>query len=438
MKNRRTILLSVLTTGFVASSLMFGQNLSAVYAQEEQSETSTTMIQTQKFSTEEEAKVWIDSFDTSIYDVTSNIQSESISGVSATPDDRDLADGKLDGYYIELDETNHSAVIHITGGVKSISVGLPYTDENALPNSQFGWSFEFINESGDIYNNVGSSHTDVPLSFWGSGSMEKAINSLGKFDSTYRYILNKYGLNPDSDTFYENHQYDYSVQQVDVTEIPNGVNPTEVTSMTANTEEGYNNGPYYLDTINNVYYVVLQSENPEWVVHVNETNVLEYYNYRLGTSYTDIYTAWSNFFYTCCWKLDYSTALDSIDLNTGQPVTLNVYGDLDGPNTDNMYQMSQWEWSDVISFNCPDKTEYVATVTLTEIPDKPEETPEQPENPEESSDEDKKENEANKKDAETSEGTDTATQTNVGFMVSLASVSACGVALMIVLKKKRV
>lgn len=96
----------------------------AVYAED-----STT--QTKTFGSKEEAQSWIGSFDTSKYEVKGDIQENEVSDVTTSIDTEKDPEGK--GYYIDFDSDKRIAQVHITGGVESISIDLPYTNENALP-----------------------------------------------------------------------------------------------------------------------------------------------------------------------------------------------------------------------------------------------------------------------------------------------------------------
>lgn len=261
-----------------------------------------------------------------------------------------------------------------------------------------------------------SNHTDSPL----SGNAEDKVATIGKFDPTYKWILQKYGLDPSFDTFDESNAYDYSVQAVEVSSIPKGVSAVEVEVKPAANETTYNEGPYYHDEITDQYYVIVQTENPEYEGNVNAANVLAYYNSQLGTNYTYLQEAWNVYFFTTCWSLSYSTPLNEISLNNGQATNVIAKGEIDGQHADDMYQDVEFGWNDVVTFTCPKKIAYVTTVTLKEKTETPKDTNTDKEK------EDKKENKVK-----------TSTVTNTNIFMSLGAASIAGVGVLALLKQKR-
>lgn len=401
LKKRKTIL-HILSVGFIIPSLFFGQS---VFAEEITNDTSEI---TKTFNTEKEALEWIDSFDKSVYEVKSNIKTSTVSGVTADIDPS--KDPDKNGYEIVYDSETGTTVIRITGGLENISVELPYADAEYEPGDQEKFNFEIINESGDQYDNNGVQYIDSGLGFKEGASMESTIAHLSPFASkTYNFIRAKYGLDQ-YDKFNQSNQYNYYRQQITMDLIPEGTTVIDVTSAPKFNEETYNAGPYYHDTTKDEYYLIEREENPKWRGHINADNVLEYYNSRLGTAYTDLMTAWNEFFYTYCFKVSYSTPLESINLPKNASVPFTVIQSLDGPETDNMYEETVWNRTDVIKFNCPNKMQYIATVSLNKIPDK---IP------------DKNEKTAN-----------TSTQTNVGLLFSIAGLSL-SIVILLVFKEHR-
>lgn len=402
MKFMRRRMFSILAALVLAMGMA---TTTAVYAED-----STT--QTKTFGSKEEAQSWIDSFDTSKYEVKGDIQENEVSGVTTSIDTEKDPEGK--GYYIDFDSDKRIAQVHITGGVESISIDLPYTNENALPGDNFTWSFDFINDSQDTYVNGGWNHVDSGL----GGNAVDHIKRLGKFDPTYKWILQKYGSDPYLDTFDESNAYNYDVQVVESSAIPEGITVVEVETKPVANEMTFNEGPYYHDTVADEYYVITQTENPRYKGNVNEANVLAYYNSQLGTNYTSLQEAWNAYFYAKCWSLSYTTLLNEVTVNSDQATNVIVKGELDFDNADNMYQDTDFGWSDIVTFNCPKKVEYVATVTLKEKPQAPKDE---------------------KKDKEDKKNDDvkTSASTNANVFVSLGVASIAGVGVLALLKQKQ-
>lgn len=180
----------------------------------------------------------------------------------------------------------------------------------------------------------------------------------------------------------------------------------------------FNEGPYYHDTVADEDYVITQTENPRYKGNVNEANVLDYYNSQLGTNYTSLQEAWNAYFYVKCWSLSYTTPLNEVTVNSDQATNVIVKGELDFDNADNMYQDTDFGWSDIVTFNCPKKVEYVATVTLKEKPQAPKDE---------------------KKDKEDKKNDDvkTSASTNANVFVSLGVASIAGVGVLALLKQKQ-
>lgn len=384
----------------------------AVYAED-----STT--QTKTFGSKEEAQSWIDSFDTSKYEVQGDIQENEVSGVTTSIDTEKDPEGK--GYYLELNSETGVATYHITGGVETVTIN----DENEAifygniqPGDTISYTIQIVNESGDNYINNGAVHTDSPITLRNGQSAEYNVHhsTLNNADASYRWILAQYGLT-NFDRFDEDNQYDYSVVSISKDVIPADVNIKMTTSKPKANETSYNEGPYY-QVGESQFYQVTRTDNPDYKGNLNVQNILAYYNSQLGTNYTSLQEAWNAYFFEKCWTLNYSADLSSIQLNGSEPVSVTVAGKLAGVEADNMYQNSHWGWSDQVSFVCPKKVEYVATVTLKEKPQVPKDE---------------------KKDKEDKKNDDvkTSTATNTNIFMSLGAASIAGVGVLALLKQKR-
>lgn len=377
--------------------------------------------QTKTFGSQEEAQSWIDSFDTSKYEVKGDIKKSEVSGVTGSIDTDKDPEGK--GYYLDVNSETGVATYHITGGIETITIN----DENEAvfygniqPGDTISYTIQFVNESGDTYINNGAVHTDSLITLRNGQSAEYNVNhsTLNNADASYKWILAQYGLT-NYDRFDEDEPYKYAVVSISKDSIPTDANIVMTASKPKANETTYNEGPYY-QVGESQFYQVTRTDNPYYRGNLDVQNILAYYNHQLGTNYTSLDEAWNAYFFGKCWTLSYSKDLSSIQFNGTEPVSVTVTGKLAGVKADNMYQNSHWDWTDQVSFVGPKKVEFVATVTLKEKPQEPKY-------------EQKDKEDKNKDDVKTS----SFTNANVFMSMGVSSVAGVGVVMLWKRKKKK-
>lgn len=204
-----------------------------------------------------------------------------------------------DEYYIE------DNVIHITGDLNSITIDVKdiigstwcgdFNISEPLyvePGDDGEYSFTLVNDTDHDYKVVDSSHTKYLHYLNEDSNQDWRVSTLGKYDPTVHWILNKYC----------------------------DLNSNDVRGMSS---REFNNYKEY----------------------ITKENVLNYYKEMNNKNYSTLEEAWEDNFYSRCFSLNYSKPL--IDMEMGDTVTVNF--EVSGPNTDNMYQNSEFGWHDTIT-----------------------------------------------------------------------------------------
>lgn len=226
--------------------------------------------QTKTFGSQEEAQSWIDSFDTSKYEVKGDIKKSEVSGVTGSIDTDKDPEGK--GYYLEVNSETGVATYHITGGIETITIN----DENEAvfygniqPGDTISYTIQFVNESGDTYINNGAVHTDSAITLRNGQSAEYNVNhsTLNNADASYRWILAQYGLT-NFDRFDEDAPYKYAVVSISKDLIPTDANIVMTASKPKANETTYNEGPYY-QVGESQFYQVTKTDNPYYRGNLN-------------------------------------------------------------------------------------------------------------------------------------------------------------------------
>ncbi len=353
MKNRikRLLVLGVLTT-----FLTCGYRSVTVYAEISPQERAS--IDEQNAAVEEiAAAASASASDTSVSNNIEreivNVETEEVSGVST-----EQVDEK--GYHIDKNEDGSFTIV-VTGGLDEIEIDFTWFSGTELmyPGDKINASFSIVNESGDKYEITG---------------YEK------KTDGPYRYSLST-SFNEDwgtpVETFTDSRGHECTAY------IPNEilkVNGRDIDKSTL--EIMYKNYP------NKTIW-----ERRELAKNLTEEELLAYYNEQMGTEYQDTFEAWKANLNERLWTTTYTKDGEeeqygedfwkSIDLTTNTPVDFTMTANLDGLGTDNLYQMTVWDFIEVLKLKAipnikvtdpliePDNPTPTPTPSIVEIVDTP-------------------------------------------------------------------
>ena len=247
-----------------------------------------------------------------------NVETEEVSGVSA-----ELVDEK--GYHIDENEDGSFTIV-VTGGLDEIEIDFAWFSETELmyPGDEVNASFSIVNESGDKYEVTG---------------YEK------KTDGPYRYSLST-NFNEDwgtpVKTFTDSREREYTAYIPDEILKINGRDIDKAT----------------LEIMYKEYPDKNMWERRELAENLTEEELLAYYNEQMGTEYQDTFEAWEANLNERLWTTTYTKNGEeeqygedfwkSVDLTTNTPTDFTMTASLDGLGTDNLYQMTVWDFVELL------------------------------------------------------------------------------------------
>ena len=247
-----------------------------------------------------------------------NVETEEVSGVSA-----EQVDEK--GYHIDENEDGSFTIV-VTGGLDEIEIDFAWFSSIQLmyPGDEINASFTLVNESGDKYEVTG---------------YEK------KTDGPYRY----------STTASFNEEWG-----TPVTTFTDG-RGRECTAYVPNEILKINGRDIDRGTLEIMYKQYADKtmrERREIAKNLTEDDLLEYYNEQMGTDYENAFEAWQANLNDRLWTTTYTKNGEeetygedfwtSVDLTTNAPVNFTMKASLDGLGTDNLYQMTVWEFVELL------------------------------------------------------------------------------------------
>lgn len=243
-----------------------------------------------------------------------SVETEKVSGVSA-----EQVDEK--GYHIDKNDDGSFTIV-VTGGLDEIEIDFAWFSGTQLmyPGDEINASFTIVNESGDKYEVTG---------------YEK------KTDGPYRYSLtsnfNEEWGDPVT-TFTDSRGREYTAY------IPNEIlkiNGKDIDRAT-------------LEIMFKEYSDKTMRERREIAKALTEEDLLAYYNEQMGTNYQTAAEAWGANLNERLWTTTYTKNGEeeaygedfwkSVDLTSDTPVDFTMTASLDGLGTDNLYQMTVWDF----------------------------------------------------------------------------------------------
>lgn len=266
-----------------------------------------------------------------------SVETEEVSGVSA-----EQVDEK--GYHIDENEDGSFTIV-VTGGLDEIEIDFAWFSGTQLmyPGDEINASFTIVNESGDKYEVTG---------------YEK------KTDGPYRYSLST-NFNEDwgtpVTTFTDSRGREYTAY------IPNEilkVNGRDIDRAT-------------LEIMFKEYSDKTMRERREIAKTLTEEDLLAYYNEQMGTDYQTTAEAWGANLNERLWTTTYTKNGEeaaygedfwtSIDLTSDTPVDFTMTASLDGLGTDNLYQMTVWDFVEFLKLKAIPNIEVTVNYVDNEV-----------------------------------------------------------------------
>lgn len=266
-----------------------------------------------------------------------SVETEEVSGVSA-----EQVDEK--GYHIDENDDGSFTIV-VTGGLDEIEIDFAWFSGTQLmyPGDEINAAFTIVNESGDKYEVTG---------------YEK------KTDGPYRYSLtsnfNEEWGNPIT-TFTDSRGREYTAY------IPNEilkVNGKDIDRAT-------------LEIMFKEYSDKTMRERREIAKNLTEEDLLTYYNEQMGIEYQTTAEAWGANLNERLWTTTYTKNGEeaaygedfwtSIDLTSDTPVDFTMTASLDGLGTDNLYQMTVWDFVELLKLKAIPNIEVTVNYVDNEI-----------------------------------------------------------------------
>jgi len=249
---------------------------------------------------------------------------EEITDIQTETEVSDVSAEQVDekGYHIDENEDGSFTIV-VTGGLEEITIDFAWFSEQQLmmPGDTVNAKFTIVNESGDKY---------------------EVTNYEKVSEGPYHYVLaskyqEKYGEQVDTIQMGGN---DYVVYIPNELLIING-RPIDKTTL----EVAFEMYPDF-------------RERREKAKDLTEEDLLAFYNEKLGSDYDNSYEAWKANLYKRIWQTTYTKDgkeeqygedfWKSVDLTSNTPVDFTMTAKLDGLGTDNLYQMTVWDFVELL------------------------------------------------------------------------------------------
>ena len=247
-----------------------------------------------------------------------SVETEEVSGVSA-----EQVDEK--GYHIDENEDGSFTIV-VTGGLDEIEIDFAWFSSIQLmyPGDEINASFTLVNESGDKYEITGyEKKTDGPYRYSTTASFNEEWGTPvttftdGRGRECTAYIPNE-------------------ILKINGRDIDRGT----------------------LEIMYKNYADKTMRERREIAANLTEDDMLNYYNEQMGTDYENAFEAWQANLNDRLWTTTYTKDGEeeaygedfwtSVDLTTNAPVNFTMKASLDGLGTDNLYQMTVWEFVELL------------------------------------------------------------------------------------------
>lgn len=246
-----------------------------------------------------------------------SVETEEVSGVSA-----EQVDEK--GYHIDENEDGSFTIV-VTGGLDEIEIDFAWFSSTQLmyPGDEINASFTIVNESGDKYEVTGYEKTT---------------------EGPYRYVLAS------------RYKEEYGEK---VTEFTSGgrtyvaYNPNDLLKVNGSAIDRST-----LEMVIKMWPDKTMRERRELAKNLTQEDLLKYYNEQMGTDYEIPYEAWAANLNERLWTTTYTKNGEeeeygedfwkSIDLTSDTPIDFTMTASLDGLGTDNVYQMTVWDFVELL------------------------------------------------------------------------------------------